>query len=272
MTRFLALFILALPTVLFAHGGGLNASGCHNDRKRGGYHCHRNATRPRKTRKSPSRQPKATREAKSPPKQQAGFSGTITRVVDGDDLEIARGKGSVRIRLYGVDCPEKGQPFWKDARKFTSGVALKKDVSVRVLGEDRHGRTIADVILPDGISLAHELIKAGLAWWYQEHAGEDKLLGTLEAKARKEKRGLWAGKNPVEPRLWRRGERGPSTRPRPPPQASPTENNETTVYVTRTGKKYHRGNCRHLRRSKIPMKLTRARTRYGPCKVCGPPR
>lgn len=36
------IFIIALFLVppLFAHGGGLDASGCHNDRKRGGYHCH----------------------------------------------------------------------------------------------------------------------------------------------------------------------------------------------------------------------------------------
>ena len=45
---------------------------------------------------------------------------------------------------------------------------------------------------------------------------------------------------------------------------------DVTVYVTRTGKKYHRDGCRYLRRSKIPMSLTAAKQRYGPCSVCRP--
>ncbi len=44
-----------------------------------------------------------------------------------------------------------------------------------------------------------------------------------------------------------------------------------TVYGTRTGAKYHRGHCRYLRKSKIPMTLERAKRRYGPCSVCKPP-
>ena len=45
---------------------------------------------------------------------------------------------------------------------------------------------------------------------------------------------------------------------------------ERTVYITRTGAKYHRGSCRYLRQSKIPMKLSLARLNYGPCSVCRP--
>ena len=46
---------------------------------------------------------------------------------------------------------------------------------------------------------------------------------------------------------------------------------EVTVYVTRTGKKYHRGGCRYLRQSKFPIGLKAAYAQYGPCKVCVPP-
>jgi hypothetical protein len=45
----------------------------------------------------------------------------------------------------------------------------------------------------------------------------------------------------------------------------------TYVYVTRTGIRYHRGNCRYLRKSKIPMDLKEAARLYTPCKVCAPP-
>ena len=51
-----------------------------------------------------------------------------------------------------------------------------------------------------------------------------------------------------------------------------TEPTETTVYITKTGKKYHRGNCSYLRKSKIPISLSEARQGYGPCSKCNPPR
>ena len=44
------------------------------------------------------------------------------------------------------------------------------------------------------------------------------------------------------------------------------------VYVTRTGTKYHRGSCSYLSKSKIPMKLSEAKKRYGPCSRCNPPK
>jgi hypothetical protein len=68
----------------------------------------------------------------------------------------------------------------------------------------------------------------------------------------------------------------PSPTPAPPPRvyaAEPAEEDEdeVTVYVTRTGAKYHRGSCRYLSRSKIPMPLGDARLSYDPCSVCDPP-
>jgi hypothetical protein len=47
---------------------------------------------------------------------------------------------------------------------------------------------------------------------------------------------------------------------------------EITVYVTRTGTKYHRGSCRYLSQSKIPMPLSEAKRSYDPCSVCKPPK
>ena len=53
------------------------------------------------------------------------------------------------------------------------------------------------------------------------------------------------------------------------PASGQTEN--VTVYVTRTGSKYHRAGCRYLAQSSVPMLLTEASARYGPCSVCNPP-
>ncbi len=68
---------------------------------------------------------------------------------------------------------------------------------------DRFGRTVGEVTLPDGRVLNHELVRAGLAWWYRRYAPEDDTLKQLEAEARQAKRGLWADPNPVSPWEWR---------------------------------------------------------------------
>ena len=56
-----------------------------------------------------------------------------------------------------------------------------------------------------------------------------------------------------------------------PKTVAPASGEEVTVYVTRTGAKYHRAGCRYLARSSIPMPLKDAAARYGPCSVCKPP-
>lgn len=54
--------------------------------------------------------------------------------------------------------------------------------------------------------------------------------------------------------------------------APATDTQEATVFITRTGSKYHRGGCRYLSKSKIPISLENAKRRYSPCSVCNPPR
>ncbi len=68
----------------------------------------------------------------------------------------------------------------------------------------RYGQTVGEVILPDGRVLNHELVRAGLAWWYRRYAPDDAALERLEQKARAAKRGLWADAEPVPPWAWRR--------------------------------------------------------------------
>ncbi len=68
---------------------------------------------------------------------------------------------------------------------------------------DRYGRTVGVVLLPDGRSLNHELVRAGLAWWYRRYAPDDETLAQLERDARGAERGLWADAEPVPPWEWR---------------------------------------------------------------------
>ena len=83
-----------------------------------------------------------------------------------------------------------------------------KVVRVEVKDFDRYGRTVADVILPNGRVLNQELVAAGLAWWYRQYAPHDDKLRKLEDSARREKRGLWADPNPVPPGCYRKQKKG----------------------------------------------------------------
>ena len=66
-----------------------------------------------------------------------------------------------RIRLNGIDCPEKGQAYGKRAKQAASELAFEKEVTLKTFGNDKYGRTIGDVILPDGTNVNHTLVKDG---------------------------------------------------------------------------------------------------------------
>jgi micrococcal nuclease len=132
------------------------------------------------------------------------FSGKVVGIADGDTIEVMHTGRAERVRLYGIDCPELHQAFGSRAKQFTSGLAFGKNVGVQLRDVDQYGRTVGEVILPDGKSLNRELVRAGLAWWYRQFARGDRELERLEAEARRDKRGLWADKDPVPPWNFRR--------------------------------------------------------------------
>ena len=133
----------------------------------------------------------------------ADFTGRVVSVSDGDTITVIHYGGGERIRLNGIDCPEKGQPFGNTARRFTSALVFGKEVTVQAKNTDQYGRTVADVILSDGRSLNRELVVAGLAWWYRKYS-KDESLGQLEKEARAARRGLWADPEPDPPWKWRK--------------------------------------------------------------------
>jgi micrococcal nuclease len=140
------------------------------------------------------------------------FEGRVVRVLDGDTVEVLRVEGErrvpIKVRLHGVDCPEKRQPFGQKAKEATLRLAGGQQVRVEPRDRDRYGRTVGVVLLPDGSSLNAELVRQGLAWWYQRYAPRAKELGELEARARAGRLGLWGEPNPQAPWDYRRAQRG----------------------------------------------------------------
>lgn len=116
---------------------------------------------------------------------------------------MRQGRGE-KVRLYGIDCPEKGQAFGNKAKQFTSKMVFGKEVKVKTHGCDRYGRILGDVFTPDGKSLNQELVRAGFAWWFRRYS-DDANLKRLEAEAKANKRGLWADPHAMPPWEWRRG-------------------------------------------------------------------
>jgi len=138
----------------------------------------------------------------------AEVRGRVVGVKDGDSIEVLAGARAVEVRLWGIDCPETGQPFGKQAKHFTSSAAFGKEVGVEERGRDRYGRLLGVVTLPDGRALNEELVRAGLAWWYYAFAPKELGLALLEKEAKGARRGLWADPRAVPPWAWRKLKKG----------------------------------------------------------------
>ena len=134
----------------------------------------------------------------------ADFTGPVISVLDGDTLEVLHHTRPERVRLSGIDCPEKGQAFGKRAKQATSELAFGKEVTLETHGHDKYKRTLGDVILPDGRNLNQELVKQGWCWWYRKYAPWNTELEGLEKAAREGRKGLWADPYPVPPWEWRK--------------------------------------------------------------------
>lgn len=91
--------------------------------------------------------------------------------MDGDTIEVLHSQHPERIRLSDIDCPEKGQAFGKKAKQPASALVFGKEVTLQTHGKDKYKRTIADVLLPDGTNVNHELVKEGWGWWYRNMRG-----------------------------------------------------------------------------------------------------
>jgi len=123
----------------------------------------------------------------------------VTEVIDGDSIVV----GSEQVRLAHIDAPEWNQPFGRQAKEFVMGNCLGWKVRLKRMGKDQYGRTLAEVILPDGRNLNQELVREGLAWHYRRYS-HDRFYQELEHEARAKKKGLWADSYTIAPWEWRR--------------------------------------------------------------------
>ena len=134
------------------------------------------------------------------------LEGKVVKIADGDTLTLLTSSNEqVKIRLAGIDTPERKQPFGNRAKQALANLAFQKQALIEVEAKDRYGRTVG-VVFVDGLNVNAELVKQGMAWVYRKYT-DDKRLYTLESEAKQAKRGLWIDKNPIPPWELRRGRR-----------------------------------------------------------------
>jgi len=130
--------------------------------------------------------------------QSGPFTGTVVRVIDGDTIEVLKDSVLIRVRLNGIDAPEKSQPYGKKAKEFVANSLAGKTVKVVPFNHDRYGRLIGDIYLSDESWFNEQIVKAGFAWHYKKYSSDEKL-ARAELIARDLKVGLWQEPSPIAP-------------------------------------------------------------------------
>jgi len=195
---------------------------------------------------------------------------SVTRIVDGNTIEVTWNAGSIRVRLIGVNCPEESQYYYQEATQFTAEMVANKTVWLELdIGMyDKYNRLLAYVWLSKPASIVTQefieqnmlnamLLLNGYAqvMTVAPNVKYSNLFALLQRNARMAQRGLW------------------NTNSSNTNSSNTNSGSAVIVYITSTGKKYHRDGCRYLSQNKIPIALEEAKKRgYEPCSVCNPPK
>ncbi|UMT93572.1 thermonuclease family protein (plasmid) [Paracidovorax citrulli] len=144
------------------------------------------------------------------------FDVKVIGVADGDTLNVLVFDGAVktprRVRLSGIDAPEKAQPFGMVARQALSHLAYGRMGRMDCRSTDQYGRSVC-MVRVDGVDVGLRMIEQGLAWHYKRYAStqprqEAGSYAVAELNARASKAGLWrelgTAAEPVPPWEWRR--------------------------------------------------------------------
>jgi len=136
--------------------------------------------------------------------QAAELYGQVVRVSDGDTITITDAElNRYRVRLAGIDAPERRQAYGKVSKKYLASRLIGKSVLVDWHKTDRYGRLVGKVSI-DASDVGLGQIKAGMAWHYRQYAneqssGDQMAYAAAEVGARRARIGLWKGSEPIPP-------------------------------------------------------------------------
>jgi micrococcal nuclease len=136
---------------------------------------------------------------------QQEIAGKVISIADGDTFTmLVQGNKQVKIRLHGIDCPEKGQDYGEAAKKYLSSLISLHHDSVKVIwkNKDRYRRKIG-IAYSGKTNINEVLLQNGLAWHYTQY-DKNPQWSQMEAAARNAKLNLWSRSKPVPPWEWRK--------------------------------------------------------------------
>lgn len=140
----------------------------------------------------------------------ATITGRVVAVADGDTLTVLDPQRVThKIRLIGIDAPEKAQPFGAVSKQHLAELVFERDVQVQWEKKDRYGRTLGKVLL-NGTDVNLRQVTDGMAWWYRHYARDQEAAdqarySEAEAWAQRGRMGLWSMDAPTPPWEWRKG-------------------------------------------------------------------
>ena len=150
----------------------------------------------------------------------AEIIGKVIAVSDGDTITVlAPGNRPTKVRLAGIDAPERNQPFGQKSRQHLADLVFGKEVRVSVVDKDRYGRIVGIVYVPKPIPNGEIIIdvdlaqiESGHAWAYRDYlkglpAGKAGRYVAAEKDAKEKRHGLWTDKNPEPPWNYRKEQR-----------------------------------------------------------------
>jgi len=130
--------------------------------------------------------------------QSQRLTGEVVRIADGDTFTLLdTSKKQIKVRFYGIDCPEKGQDFYQVAKDFVSEHCFRKQVQLDVKHIDRYGRTVA-VVYINGMDLNLALLRAGLAWHYLSF-DKSKEYADAQRSAQERQLKIWSIRTAIAP-------------------------------------------------------------------------
>lgn len=138
----------------------------------------------------------------------ASLTGKVVGVSDGDTITVLdSSKTQHKIRLSGIDAPEKAQPFGQRSKEHLSDLVFGKQVTIEGDKIDRYQRQVGKVVV-GGVDANLEQIKSGFAWHYKVYEKEQPVAdratySSAEQLSRTKRIGLWNDKNPTPPWEWR---------------------------------------------------------------------
>lgn len=195
----------------------------------------------------------------------------IVGVSDGDTVTAVINGAQVKIRLYGIDAPEKAQPFGQAATDVLKQITTGQSITIQAFDHDRYGRTVG-MVFADGTNVNSAMVKSGHAWVYRQYCSQPFCNEWIryEQAAKSAHAGLWKDSAPVAPWEWRHG--APAAKI--DKKNVPTDDDAETYTGNVSTRKFHSSDCRYADCKRCTATFSsRAKAiaaGYSPCKVCNP--